>query len=663
MLLWKLLHISIILFPIISCLVASCGHFLGTTTVGKFSVIALGVSAMFSLFALIIQMQSSYILSLSFGTWFHVTDFDIIWTLYFDSVSCTMCLVITFISFLVHFYSLGYLSNDPGLTRFLAYLSLFTVFMLTFVLSINYIQMFIGWEGVGLVSYLLINFWYDREPANRAAFKAIIMNRVGDFFFLLAILFIWSYFGTIDLRDIEANFILETDTLIHCFGFEISKLTVIGFCLLIAAFVKSAQFGFHTWLADAMEGPTPVSALLHAATMVTAGVFLVIRNSYLFSQMPTINNIMLIIAAITTFFASFVAFFQYDLKKIIAYSTCAQLGLMFVACSLNQYILALFHLFNHAFFKALLFLCAGIIIHGANDEQDLRKFGNFIKTFPVAYKGFFIGSLALMGFPGLSGYYSKDAIFETLLVHTSSTSFYALILVSLGTFFTAAYSGRVFTLGFFNEYGGNLLIRAKIHETQEIYLIMPIIILIICTMFAGIIFAPYFLDPQLSIFKISFVSNYTNLELLLAETLPSSLKILPLNLTILGFIFGCTYGGNYLYYEELVILTADYMEKYDQRPDAKINYNNFIAVFSKAFNFDNFYYTFLVKPLTYIAYTILYKHIEKGLLEYFGPTGIKYAFNYIAARISHHNKVSLSSSLLVSFFCIAIITAAYCCFV
>jgi NADH-quinone oxidoreductase subunit L len=273
--------------------------------------------------------------------------------------------------------------------------------------------MFIGWEGVGLVSYLLINFWYNRFPANRAALKAIIINRIGDFFFILAILLIWACFGNCDfLYLINVTLLDETPTL-NIGGFDVNGITAISFFLLLASMVKSAQFGFHTWLPDAMEGPTPVSALLHAATMVTAGVFLVIRSSFFFDKAPVVTTFMLIIGSVTTFFASFVAYFQHDMKKIIAYSTCAQLGLMFVSCALGHYILALFHLFNHAFFKALLFLSAGIIIHGIDDEQDIRHASGLLEKFPIVSYSILIGSLSLMGFPYLTGFYSKEIILNS----------------------------------------------------------------------------------------------------------------------------------------------------------------------------------------------------------------------------------------------------------
>lgn len=561
-----------------------------------------------------------------------------------------MCFVITFISFLVHFYSLGYLSADHSLIRFLAYLSLFTFFMLLFVLSSNLIQMFIGWEGVGLVSYLLINFWYDRIPANRAAFKAIIMNRIGDFFFILAILFIWALFNTTDINQLSGLNFLEYSLTSTWFGISINKLTIIGFCLLIAAFVKSAQFGFHTWLADAMEGPTPVSALLHAATMVTAGVYLVIRLSFIFIVLPEINSLMLIISAITTFFASFVAFFQYDLKKIIAYSTCAQLGLMFVACALNQYILALFHLFNHAFFKALLFLCAGIIIHGANDEQDIRKYGNFKAFFPLTYKGFFIASLSLMGFPGLTGYYSKDPIFEILLIENAINTSPALFFICLGTFFTAAYSIRVLILVFFNKYSGNIIVKTNIHETNEKYLIIPIGVLSILSIAAGYVFAPFFLNPNLSMFKIATIVNYTNLNILNIEELPWKLKLLPLLLTITGTIFA--YYSVYLplFKNILKEQLASSLPINSKKTLTRPYYYNFITSILKTFNFDNFYYTFIIYPITWLSYDILYKHVEKGLFEYFGPTGIKYTLQHISNYIRRYNIITLSNMLILLLF-------------
>jgi len=323
-----------------------------------------------------------------------------------------MLIVVTLISSLVHLYSTEYMSHDPHLTRFMSYLSLFTFFMLILITANNFLQMFVGWEGVGLSSYLLINFWFTRIQANKSAIKAMLVNRVGDFFILLALFAIYFVFNSLDYDVVFSLVPLMTTYQITIGNFLFSAIDLICLFLFLGAMGKSAQLGLHTWLPDAMEGPTPVSALIHAATMVTAGVFLLARCSFLFEFSPLVLNFIMLIGASTAFFASTTGLFQNDIKKVIAYSTCSQLGYMIFACGLSSYEVGIFHLSNHAFFKALLFLGAGSIIHAVSDEQDMRKMGGLKNLLPFSYSIMLIGSLALVGFPFLTGFYSKDLILE-----------------------------------------------------------------------------------------------------------------------------------------------------------------------------------------------------------------------------------------------------------
>ena len=346
------------------------------------------------------------------GSWIFVEFLQINWCFCFDSLTCIMLLVVTFISTLVHLYSIEYMAHDPHLPRFMSYLSLFTFFMLILVTGNNFLQMFVGWEGVGLSSYLLINFWFTRIQANKSAIKAMLVNRVGDFFILLGLFSIYYVFNSLDYDIVFSLVPLVTDLKLLFINFEISAIDLICLFLFLGAMGKSAQLGLHTWLPDAMEGPTPVSALIHAATMVTAGVFLLARCSYLFEFSPFVLNLIMFIGASTAFFASTTGLFQNDIKKVIAYSTCSQLGYMMIACGTSGYAAGMFHLTNHAFFKALLFLSAGSIIHALADEQDMRKMGGLLKFLPFTYSMMFIGSLSLMGFPFLTGFYSKDLILE-----------------------------------------------------------------------------------------------------------------------------------------------------------------------------------------------------------------------------------------------------------
>jgi NADH-ubiquinone oxidoreductase chain 5 len=370
--------------------------------------------------------------------WINSDILNIDWGFMFDSLTISMCVIVTFISLLVHLYSMEYMAHDPHLSRFMSYLSLFTFFMLILVTADNFIQMFVGWEGVGLCSYLLINFWFTRIQANKAAIKAMLINKVGDFCLLIAIFLIFVNYKALDYATVSALTPFFTDKTLDFLNLNL--LSVIGIFLFLGATSKSAQLGLHTWLPDAMEGPTPVSALIHAATMVTAGVFLIIRNSFIYEYIHNVLELITIIGALTALFASTAGLLQNDLKRVIAYSTCSQLGYMIFACGLSCYSVGFFHLSNHAFFKALLFLGAGSVIHAVSDEQDMRKMGSLKKVLPFTYSMIIIGSLALIGFPFLTGFYSKDLILEVAYGKFSVQGYFSYFLGTIGAFFTAFYS-------------------------------------------------------------------------------------------------------------------------------------------------------------------------------------------------------------------------------
>jgi proton-translocating NADH-quinone oxidoreductase chain L len=407
----------------------------------------LGLTALLSWFGFydVVLLGNSYRTSLAI--WISCGSFHAEWCLLLDSLSATMLVVITTVSFLVHCYSTEYMKEDPHSSRFFCYISLFTFFMVMLVTADNLVQLFFGWEGVGLCSYLLIGFWYTRVSAGRAALKAVIVNRVADVFILLGMGGCFAVFGSLNYGPI---FLLAPLFELHGLspvwgGF--SAIDIICLLLFGGAMGKSAQVGLHTWLPDAMEGPTPVSALIHAATMVTAGVFLVVRCSPLFEYSGCTLFIISIVGVLTSFMAATIALVQNDIKKIIAYSTCSQLGYMFLACGLSNYAIGMFHLFNHAFFKALLFLSAGSVIHAYGDEQDLRGLGGAGSSLPLTYICFLIGSISLAGFPFMSGFYSKELILSTAAAScTPSASFYFWI-GSLTAFMTAFYSFRLFFLG------------------------------------------------------------------------------------------------------------------------------------------------------------------------------------------------------------------------
>ena len=424
--------------------------------------------------------------------WISSGNLKINWSINIDPLSSVMLVVVTFVSSLVHVYSIGYMSHDPNRPRFMSYLSLFTFSMLMLVVSDNFLQLFFGWEGVGLCSYLLIGFWYKKESANNAAIKAFLVNRVGDFGFAIGIFLIFYYFGSVNYDEVFLKAESLIDKEINFLGINLNLITLICLTLFVGAMGKSAQFLFHTWLPDAMEGPTPVSALIHAATMVTAGVFLVVRCSPLFELSQFALNIVAIIGMITALFAASVALVQNDIKKIIAYSTCSQLGYMFFAAGVGAYHVAIFHLFTHAFFKALLFLGSGSVIHAFKDEQDIRLMGGVWKKLPYTWILMLIGTLALTGFPFLSGFYSKDAIIEFAFFKNSSIGYYAMSVGIFTAFLTAIYSWRLFFKTFHGSYNNKSLPIEKTHESPAIMLI-PLILLSFGALFAGYLFKEMFI--------------------------------------------------------------------------------------------------------------------------------------------------------------------------
>ena len=385
------------------------------------------------------------------ANWFTVGELHVDWSLRIDTLTAVMLVVVTTVSTIVHSYSYGYMHDDPHRSRFFAYLSLFTFAMLMLVTSDNLVQMFFGWEGVGLASYLLIGFWYQRPTANAAAIKAFVVNRVGDFGFSLGIFLVFALTRSVSFDTIFAAAPGLAGRSFHAFGMDADAMTLACLLLFMGAMGKSAQFLLHTWLPDAMEGPTPVSALIHAATMVTAGVFMVARLSPLFEQSPAAETFIIVIGGTTCFFAATIGLVQNDIKRVIAYSTCSQLGYMFVALGCGGYAVGIFHLFTHAFFKALLFLGAGSVIHAVGGEQDMRKMGGLRTKIPYTFWFMVIGSLALIGFPFTAGYYSKDAIIEVAYASQRSGAAYGWLTTTIAAGLTSFYSFRLLFMTFYGE--------------------------------------------------------------------------------------------------------------------------------------------------------------------------------------------------------------------
>ncbi|HTT46528.1 MAG TPA: NADH-quinone oxidoreductase subunit L, partial [Pseudolabrys sp.] len=459
-------------------------------------------------------------------TWILSADLKIDWALRVDTLTAVMLVVVTTISAFVHLYSMGYMAEDPYRPRFFAYLSLFTFFMLMLVTAGNLVQMFFGWEGVGLSSYLLIGFWYHKPEANAAAIKAFVVNRVGDFGFALGIFALFALLGSVDLDTVFAQAPTLVGKTIPFFGWHPDALTMICLLLFMGAMGKSAQFGLHTWLPDAMEGPTPVSALIHAATMVTAGVFMVARLSPLFELAPTAQSFVIFIGATTAIFAATVGLVQNDIKRIIAYSTCSQLGYMFVAMGCGAYSVGMFHLFTHAFFKALLFLGSGAVILAMHHEQDIRHMGGLKDRIPYTYIVMIIGTLALTGFPLTAGYFSKDAIIEAAFVAKSPMAVYGFACTVAAALLTSFYSWRLIFKTFHGEPHDRQHWRDA-HESPMVMLI-PLGVLAFGSIMAGLPFKEIFAGHGVEAFfgeSLVFGKNNTVLEDM--HHVPLSIGILP----------------------------------------------------------------------------------------------------------------------------------------
>ena len=487
------MEIAILFLPLLASIISGFfGKLIGDRSSEIITSLFVVISASLSLFIFYNVISNQYESNIVLATWINSGSLNVNWSIKIDALSSVMLVVVTLVSALVHIYSIGYMSHDPHKPRFMAFLSLFTFAMLTLVTSDNFLQLFFGWEGVGLCSYFLIGFWFKRETANAAAIKAFVVNRVGDFGFALGIFLIFYLFGTVNYSEVFASIPQIIDKELLFLGIQIKAIDLICILLFIGAMGKSAQIFLHTWLPDAMEGPTPVSALIHAATMVTAGVFLVVRCSPIFEYSPVTLNIITVVGMTTAFFAATVALVQNDIKKIIAYSTCSQLGYMFFAAGVGAYNVAMFHLFTHAFFKALLFLGSGSIIHSFKDEQNINEMGAVYKKLPYTWILMIIGTLALTGFPFLSGFYSKDAIIEFAYLKGSTTGYYAAGVGILTALFTSIYSWRLIFKTFHGSYNNKKIKIEEMHESPLVMLV-PLVILAIGAVFSGFLFKDLFI--------------------------------------------------------------------------------------------------------------------------------------------------------------------------
>ena len=543
--------------------------------------------------------------------WINSGNFVANWSINIDPLSSVMLVVVTFVSALVHIYSIGYMSHDPHKPRFMSYLSLFTFSMLVLVVSDNFLQLFFGWEGVGLCSYLLIGFWYKKNSANNAAIKAFVVNRVGDFGLAIGIFLIFFYMGTINFNEVFNLVPQFVEKKIIFLGSEINLITCICLFLFIGAMGKSAQFLLHTWLPDAMEGPTPVSALIHAATMVTAGVFLLVRCSPIFEYSQFALNIVAIIGMITAIFAASVALVQNDIKKIIAYSTCSQLGYMFFAVGVGAYHVAIFHLFTHAFFKALLFLGSGSVIHAFKDEQDIRKMGGVWKKLPFTYVLMLIGTLALTGFPFLSGFYSKDAIIEFAFLEQSKVGNYAAFIGIFTAFLTSIYSWRLLFKTFHGSYNNKEIPIDKTHESPYVML-LPLFFLAIGAIFAGYFFKEIFIGHDSKNF---WKNSILFLDVIKHDHLPLWLIMFtPILVTISIPI------SYYLFLKNTKIL--------EEFKNTNLPLYNFLL---NKWYIDELYDLIIVNPLKKIG-IFFWREVDQNIVDRFGPDGISKVIKKISDK-------------------------------
>ena len=577
-------------------------------------------------------------------TWIFSDSLQINWCFCYDSLTAIMLIVVTFISTLVHLYSIEYMKEDPHLFRFMSYLSLFTFFMLILVTSANFLQLFVGWEGVGLSSYLLINFWFTRIQANKSSIKAMLLNRVGDFFLLLAIFTILFIADSLDFDVVFSLPILIQNYEILIGSYQISIIDIMCLFIFFGAVGKSAQLGLHTWLPDAMEGPTPVSALIHAATMVTAGVFLIIRCSFLFEFSPNILAVVTILGALTAFFAATTGLFQNDIKRVIAYSTCSQLGYMVFSCGLSCYDVALFHLFNHAFFKALLFLSAGSVIHAIGDEQDMRKMGGLRRLLPFSYAAFLIGSLALTGFPFLAGFYSKDIILEVAYAKSTNNAFFAYTLGVLTAFCTSFYSFRLLFLVFLVQPNGPRKSILNAHEGTW-KLTVPLFVLIILSITVGFLFREIFIGFGTTFWLNSIFILPQNYILLDVEFIPLFYKLLPLILTFLGAFLAIYiyFLGIYYYFD--IKKTATFLSIY--------------TFLNRKWFFDKIINNFVVKTIFYFSFDFFYKDMDRGFVEKIGPFGIINIIKNTSFLIKTYQNGYVYNYLFVLVFLIYILVILY----
>ena len=603
------MEVAAIFLPLLGYLIAGLfGRRIGDHASMAVTTIAVNVAFLLSVI-LFFDVIGEEPRTITLFTWIDSGAFEANWALHFDTLTAVMIAVVNCVSGMVHIYSIGYMAHDPNRSRFFAYLSLFTFMMLMLVTSDNLVQLFFGWEGVGLASYLLIGFWSERDSANAAAIKAFVMNRIGDFGFALGIMACFFLFGSVHFETMFAQLPAVADSTFSFLGMEVHALTTICLLLFIGAMGKSAQLGLHTWLPDAMEGPTPVSALIHAATMVTAGVFLVARMSPMFEYAPDAMIVVAVIGALTAFVAATIGMTQFDIKRVIAYSTMSQLGYMFFAAGVGAYSAAIFHLMTHAFFKALLFLGSGSVIHAMSDEQDMRRMGGIWRLIPYTYVLMWIGSLALAGIGvygvfGFAGYYSKDIILESAFANHSWFGSMAYWLGTAAALMTAFYSWRLIFMTFHGKPRADERVMAHVHESPPVMLI-PLVPLAFGAVFAGIIGYYAFVGGGMEAFWGDSLDPEAFAAVEAAHHVPFWSKILPLVMALTGIALAYAF---YVARPDLPGIVSALT-----RPLYKLFYNKWY--------FDEIYDALFARP----SFTIgrgLWKGGDGAVIDGLGPDGI-----------------------------------------
>jgi NADH-ubiquinone oxidoreductase chain 5 len=604
------MYLTILALPLLGALTAGfLGRKIGVTGSHIVTCTLLVMSALLSIVAFYEVGLSGSPVHIQLTSWIDSESMLVNWGFLFDSLTVSMLLPVLIVSSLVHIFSVDYMAADPHNQRFFSYLSMFTFFMLVLVAGDNYLVMFLGWEGIGVSSYLLINFWFTRIQANKSAIKALTVNRVGDMFLSVAFFALFWVFGNLDYSTVFtlSPFMNE------------SALTLIGLLLLLAAMGKSAQLGLHTWLPDAMEGPTPVSALIHAATLVTAGVYLLLRSSPLLEYAPTTLVVITWVGALTAFFAATTGLLQNDIKRVIAYSTCSQMGYLFMAVGLSQYNVALFHLVNHAFFKALLFLAAGGVLHSMQDQQDLRKLGGLINFLPFTYTAILVGSLSLMAFPFLTGFFSKDLILELAYGQYEFSGNAAYWLGTITAMITAFYSFRLISMTFLTYPNAPKGDYEHTHE-QPLIVVIPYVILSLLAIFFGYIAKDLFVGPGSDFLSSALFIHPSHITLIEAEFgLPLFYKLLPAVGSFLGALTAL------LLYHRLPEFTVNLTQ-------GKAGYAMY-KFFNGKYFFDVIYNHYIINKALELG-LVTSKVLDRGLVEKMGPFGLTQSFYNTSRQVA-----------------------------